>query len=58
MRNLITEMIIIIVLMAGAAVHAGAETAPLAVGSVAVTADNISRDEEKDIMTARGNVLV
>jgi LPS-assembly protein len=58
MKNLIRPMIITVVLMAVAAGHAGAETAPLAAGSVAVTADNISRDEEKDVMHARGNVLV
>ena len=58
MKNLVTHIVICLMVLAGVPVFASAENLSLSVGGVSVTADNVSRDEAKDILQAKGNVVV
>jgi LPS-assembly protein len=57
MKHLITEMGVALFFLAALPALSAAENAPLVVGGVAVTADNISRDEVKEVLQAKGNVV-
>lgn len=58
MSHLIAGILFVLLFLAGLPAVGGAIETPLMVGDVAIKADSISRDEEKDIFQAQGNVEV